>query len=106
MLLFPPSSFRKPRGRVRRKPPAPAVALTLVSAELTFNAEDDAVLVLTFDRAIDVAGLDGSQITVDDAGGMGFAYAGTGVDSVPTPQSVVVALALTGSAEGDTVLNA
>ena len=98
--------FRKRRGRRRRTPPpappAPA-ALTLTAA--TYDPAGPTVT-LSFDRAIDVAGLVASQVTVDDAGDTGFSYAGTAVASQPTPQSVVVALAPAGSPEGPTVLNA
>jgi hypothetical protein len=63
MLIIPPPKFRQRRGRVKGTtalPPAP-VALTLVSA--SFDPGGLHVF-LTFDRAIDVAGLHADQIAV------------------------------------------
>jgi hypothetical protein len=78
----------------------------LAAAELIVDPENDVFVRLRFDRAIDVAALDASQVTVDDEPGAGWAYAGTGVSSLPDPQSVIVALAITVPASGDTRLNA
>ena len=79
------------------------MALTLTAA--TYDPEGPTVTI-AFDRAVDLAGFDPSQVTVDDAGDTGFSDAGSGVSAVPTPQSVTVALTPTGSAEGATVMNA
>ena len=57
-------------------------------------------LTLAFDRAIDLAGFDPSQITVQDPNNTGFAYAGTGVVDTPDPQTVVVEMGQTGSSIG------
>ncbi len=64
MLKIPPSLFREQRGRPLRKrpPPPPPVALTLVAA----TYETGAAVTLTFDRAISIAGFDGSFVTVRD----------------------------------------
>lgn len=79
--------------------------LTLVAAALVFD--DPAVFVdLVFDRDVNMDGLDPSQITVDDAAGTGFSYAGSGGGVPPDAQTVRVLLTATGSAEGDTRLNA
>ena len=85
---------------------APAPPLTLAAADLEFDGGGDRVLRLTFDRAIDVADLDGSQITVEDTAETGFIFAGTVAVALPTPQSVVVGLTPTGSAEGPTDVTA
>jgi hypothetical protein len=110
MILIPPAT-RKSRGRpagttAAPTPTPPPAPLVLAAAELTVDPENNAFVRLSFDRAIDVAGLDPSQITVDDEPGAGWAYAGTGVSSIPDPQSVIVALAITVPASGDTRLNA
>jgi hypothetical protein len=112
MLLRPiPLIYRRRAGAVKRRegppgPPPPPVALTLVAAELTVDPENNAFVRLSFDRAIDVGGLVASQITVDDEPGAGWAYAGTGVSSIPDPQSIIIALVITVPASGDTRLNA
>jgi hypothetical protein len=93
MLIIPnPTRRRPPEHRVKAKPP-PA-ALTLVA--VTYVPYES--VTLTFDRAIDAAGLDAGQVTVNDYSQSGFVLVGTGVASTPTPQSVVVALATTVSA--------
>ena len=103
-----PASILPAKPRVHRKrregptPTPPPAALTLVSASY---AEGESVT-LTFDRAVDAAGLDAPQVVVHDAAGSGFVMVGAGVASVPSPQSVVIALAPTDSAEGLTVLDA
>ena len=102
-VITPAIPFR--RQRVRRIPPPPPVALTLVSAAL--EGEGDLVLRLTFDRAIDLDALDASQVSVNDGGGTGLAYAGADVDDTPEPQAVVLTLAETGPAvPGTTTLSA
>jgi hypothetical protein len=68
MLIVPPSPLRK-RPRRPRIPPA---ALTLIAADL--SQEDPASLILTFDRAIDVAGYDGMAVIVNDGSYVGMVY--------------------------------
>src|SRR5688572_5815146 len=49
MLLFPSPSFRKQRGRIKRKPPTPpVVALALVSVEVDFFDGTDGEVRLVF----------------------------------------------------------
>ena len=65
MLIPAPPLYprkRKPRPKAQPTPPAPPVALVLVSAVY----EGGAAVTLTFDRPIDIAGLDGSSVIVDD----------------------------------------
>src|SRR5687767_1295485 len=81
-------------------------ALMLVEAVLE-SFEDDPRVRLTFDRAIDVAEFDPSQVSVNDPTGSAFLFVGMGVFDVPDAQSVVVALVADGPATGTvTVLNA
>jgi hypothetical protein len=78
----------------------------LVSASFDIEGQGGPTVTLAFDRPIDIAGIDPSQVTVDDAPGAGWRYVGTGVASMPGPASVVIALIEDGSAEGPTALNA
>ena len=103
MLLPTTPPFRRRRGRPTRRPPG-AGALTLVAAVIV---DDDGPGVrLDFDRPIDVSGLDASQVTVQDTGGTGVAYVGTGAVDTPAPNAVVVGLAETGVAAGPTRMTA
>src|SRR5215217_2435814 len=88
-----PSFSFQPRKPIRYKPRvaaaprvAPAVALTLAAAGLIVDPENNVFVRLSFDRAISLAGFVPSQVTVDDEAGAGWAYAGTGVASLPDPQ--------------------
>ena len=71
-------------------PPAP---LVLVAAAFS----EDETLTLTFDRAISVAGLDGTQVVVDDADLVGNRYdASGGSVTVLSPASVRLAMTVIG----------
>ena len=89
-----PSSFIPAPLRVRRKrkqgptSDAPA-ALTLVSAIY----EAGAAVTLTFDRAIDIAGLDGNVVMVEDGVHSQFRYAGTAGATLLSPTTVQIELA-------------
>ena len=62
---------------------------------------------LGFDRAIDIAGLVGSAITVDAGNVTGSRYVATGSATLDGPNSVVIGLVATvPSASGDTLLDA
>jgi hypothetical protein len=91
MLLFPPSPFRKRRGQSKRTPPAPPPPATLVLVEAAYD-EVAQTIRLTFDRAIDVAGLVGAQITVDDGAITGTRYEAVGTATLDGPAAVVIGL--------------
>ena len=88
--------------RRKRKPGAAApnlLPLTLVAAVY----EGGAAVTLTFDRAIDIAGLDGSSATVDD-GVFGLSqYAGTAAATLQSPTSVQIELSAIGEWTGPDV---
>lgn len=61
MLSIPPVPYRKRRGRGRLQKRQPVAPLVLVGAQLII---DDNHLNLTFDRPIDITGIDVTTITV------------------------------------------
>jgi hypothetical protein len=87
-ILMNPSTFTPATPRVRRKrrqvSTSTPAALTLVVA--TFDP-GEAQVVLAFDRAIDIAALDGTQITIDDATSETL-YDASGSAVLLTPASV------------------
>ena len=92
MLLFPSHRFRERHGQSGRRkqtPPTPPVALVLVSA--TYDT-DDLSVVLTFDRAVDAAGLDAAAITVDDGVYAAGFFVGSGPATVVNPTTIKVFL--------------
>ena len=105
MLSFPATAFRKRRGRERRRPAAvPLGPLTLVAA--TYDAGVP-YIELTFDRAVDVSGLDGSQVTVNDGVEAGGFFAADGAVTVISPTTVRVELSeLSSSSTPSTTLTA
>src|SRR3954447_26254644 len=86
MLVIPFIPFYARRKRATIVP-APPVALTLTAAEFG----EKSWILLTFDRGIDIAGLDGSQIIVDD-GGSNSRFAATGAAESKSPISVQIML--------------
>ena len=99
MLTIPPAPFRNRRGRPLRRPPAatpPPVAPTLVAATYAESTE----VSLDFDRPVDVAGFDGSQIVVDDAEFALTRYAATGLVTQTGPASLLIGLEPIGPATG------
>src|SRR5688500_16663840 len=80
-------SFRRRREEIRRTPPA--VAPVLVSASFDENA---LMITLTFDRAVDVSGLVGAQVLVNDGNFSGMQHEATGAVTVLSPTSVRVGL--------------
>jgi hypothetical protein len=95
MLTNTPPPFQKRRKlpKASRKSAAP-VALTLVSAEY---AKNDWVR-LTFNRPIDIAALDGTQIEVDDDAMSGNRYNGSLGGTLINATTVEIDLDRTGSA--------
>src|SRR4051794_23645965 len=83
IIPAPPRKMRK-----RRQATAAPAALTLVAAEYS----DREWVRLTFDRAIDIAAIDGSQIIVDDEAQSGDRFDGTGGATLMSPATVQVNL--------------
>ena len=86
MLLFPSSAFRKRRVRTQRKPPAPPVALMLVSASFDAGL---VILRLNFDRPINISGLSAGQLIVNDHD-TDTQYGGQGAGMLIDPTTVDV----------------
>src|SRR5688572_28099137 len=100
-MQHPPSITPAPRRvhRKRRATTAAPPALTLLEAEFTYVGPG-ATLRLEFDRAIELSAFNPSQVTVQDPGGTGWAFAGTGVVDTPDAQTVVVEMGMTGESTG------
>ena len=99
-LLYPRRRKTKARHAATTAPPQ---ALNLVAA----TYEEVVSVSLTFDRPIDIAALDGGQITVDDGAVAGILYAATGVATLTDPQTVRIELVEIGLSGGPgTQLNA
>src|SRR5687767_5650602 len=98
-MTNPPTITPAPR-RVHRKrraaAKAPAAALTLLEAAFDEVAQ---TLRLTFDRAIDVAGLAAGQLVVSDGSMTGTQYEGAGPGTLDGPAAVVIALLELGPTE-------
>jgi hypothetical protein len=83
--------YRKRAGvpRPRAAQPSPPVgALTLVAADY----DPGTAVILTFDRAIDIASLDGSVIVIDDGSFQGFRYSATLAAALTAPATVRIEL--------------
>jgi hypothetical protein len=102
------SPFRPRRGQrqKRQSPPRPTPpALTLVAAE--YNHDVDRVVILTFDRAIEIGSMDGGQIVVDDGNDLGLKFKATGAATLDGPAVLRVVLEDDGDATGvETTLTA
>ncbi len=90
--------FRKRRKPAEKKRPAPAPAATLTLVEAAYD-EVAQTIRLTFDRAIDIAGLDGTQIVVDDGAITGTRYEAVGTATLDGPAAVVIGLLELGPSE-------
>ena len=103
-MIVPLNPFRRRRpAAAPAAPPGPG-ALVLVSAVYNSGL---AVLELTFDRAIDVDEMDGSQITVNDPVSTGNLLAATGRVEQPSGEIVSLEVLAVGPSSGsDVVLNA
>jgi hypothetical protein len=89
------------------KPKRPAAAATPAALTLVSAAFDDGALTLTltFDRAIDIAGIDVSAFWVDD-GVVGFRYQGWDTASLDGPATVLVQMnGIDDSTVPDVVMN-
>src|SRR5947207_1751786 len=97
-----PKKHRKRPPKVRKPSTTPGpVALTLVSA--SFNAEPPR-LVLTFDRAINVEGVVGSEFQVDDDVFTGNQYVGDPDGAGVGGATMTLVMDLAGPASGGQVL--
>jgi hypothetical protein len=99
MLINPPPVLRRRDSLPKRRAPR-AVALSLLSA--TYDA-DAPGLFLTFDRAIDLAGIDVASFTVDD-GVNGYHMIGSGAPEVVSPVQVLVYVVFVEAYSGPDVL--
>ena len=96
-----PETYNPAKRRVRRKPKQVASSSAPVALNLVAATYEEVVSVsLTFDRPIDIAGLVGGQITVDDGAVAGILYAGTGVATLTGPQTVRIELIEIGLSSG------
>lgn len=90
--------FLAARRRVHRKRrvvPARAASAGPVLVSAAYDAGNDPpILTLTFDRGVDVSGLDGNEILVNDDSFTGLKYFATG--GVSQPDATTVELLLTG----------
>ena len=85
--------YMAPKGRATEAPPPP-LALTLVSA--TYDIETESVI-LSFDRAVDVADFDPAAITVQDGEFAAGLFVGSGPAEVVNPTTIQVFLEQIGS---------
>ena len=76
----------------------PVQGLTLVAA--TYDSEVGPTLRLTFDRAIDIDDLDGTQIIVDDNASLNLKFDAIGAAVLETPTRVAITLHEIDSSEG------
>jgi hypothetical protein len=96
MLIIPPPIFRKRRGRAKRATSQQPSALVLLAASYDVGTS----VRLTFNRAIDIAAIDVSQIVVEDNNDLGFEFGGTGVATLDGAMTVVVMLMNIGDVSG------
>jgi hypothetical protein len=100
MLLPAPPKFPRKRNRPSTRPSArKAPGQELILEAAAYEEGDENAIVLTFDRAIDVAGLDGTQITVNDGLYVGSVFAATGAVTMLSPASVRIVMNPVGEAE-------
>jgi hypothetical protein len=111
MMTIPPTKY--PRRRHHRFKPrattqSPSAALTLIAADFDAGAVPAPTVTLAFDRAIDIAGLDASEITVDDGPGSGSIWqGGAGSATLIDPQTVRLPMSEVGpSGSTETTLTA
>jgi len=99
MIKPPPIPFRgRKLHRAQGTAPAPPAALVLVEA--SYGVDEDIRLRLTFDRPIDSAGINGTQITVGIAE-YGYLYNATGTVYVIDPATIDIILVQIGGYEGE-----
>lgn len=100
-MLWNPPPIKVPRRRPPRpKPPTqspPVAALVLTAA--SYNHDVEPVVILTFDRAIDIASLDGNQIVLQDGFDLGLKFKGTGAATLDAPGVLRIVLVDDGDAD-------
>jgi hypothetical protein len=102
MLIIPPPKFRSRRKQVKQH--AMPGALMLVSVDYDWG---DEVVVLSFNQAIDISGLDATLITLDDPVHNHQFYLCDGGTDLLSDTSVQLALNSIGANRGSTlVMNA
>src|SRR4051812_18576045 len=97
-----PAPPLKPRKRAPKANPTPKRALTLVSA--MYPIEIEGAMRLRFDRAIDIAAIDGTQVIVKDGVNQASIMNATGPAELSDPQAVVLYLVIIGSYSEPNVL--
>jgi hypothetical protein len=88
MLIIPPSNYVKSSRRVTRKKSAAALVLTAAAYDVS-----GPLVLLTFDRDIDIDAIDVGQFQVSDGELTMRRYLGTGAAEILGPQLVRVMLA-------------
>jgi hypothetical protein len=91
MLIIPATKFRNRRGRIKPRKTEIAPAQELILESAAFD-NDSVTLTLTFDRAIDIAGIVGGDIIVNDADITGNLYEATGPATMLSPTTVRIEL--------------
>jgi hypothetical protein len=108
--MTPPTFSLAPHRTHRKRRTHSGAAPTpqeLILETAAYEEGEENVILLTFDRAIDIAGLDGTQITVNDGVYVGSVFAATGAVTMPTPASVRIVMNPIGEAEvGSVTLSA
>ena len=99
MLSRAPVRFRRRPPRIREKYTFEPLALALVAAEY----ESAAWVQLTFNQAIDIAGLVGGQITVSDPDATAVKYEAVGTATLMSPTTVRIELLEIGPVGGEGV---
>jgi hypothetical protein len=103
MLLVPPpirQSRRAPKAKAAVRPAGRP--LVLVSGDYV-QVDSAYVLVLGFDRAISMAGYNGSVVTVTDGAIVYLRYLATGAVTLVNPTTVQIGLVSQGDWEGEDV---
>jgi len=100
MLIIPPTKFRKHGGRTKpqRATQTPPTRELILEAAAFDN--DTVTVTLTFDRAIDIAGIVGGDIIVNDADITANLYEATGPVTMLSPTTVRIELTGVGEATG------
>ena len=98
-MLFPTPPLRKRSGRIKSKPNAARPAVPVVLTAAVYDS-DELLLVLTFDRAVDVSGIVGAAILVDDQQHNDATFAATGAVEQVSEAVVQIGLELVGDSTG------